>query len=491
MDVVDDFRCDVIVGAEVQEGLLETAVAPQLLQTADFRSAFGNGGDATTKMRWQTDCSSAHHRTQSFSALRPQPVLVQDPPRLERRALARLIGQTSAMRVLVSSFPAIGHVHPMVPLSQSFAARGDDVLWATGPDAGPIVDSAGLRSVAVGVGAAEMRHTFFERFPEAHTLRPDQLPGFMFPHLFGSVAAPATLPDLLAVSQSWHPDVIVHGAGSLAAPIVAALVRVPNVCVGYGTLVAPERVAAAADAVAPLWAESGLEPRPWAGCYDNLYIDIYPPSLRSGPSNHVPHQQSMRPVTFSADVMSDGLDGRELAELAAGDRPLIYLTFGTVFNATTGPFREAVLGLVDLDARLVVTVGPHGDPTAFGALPPNVSVHRYVPQQLLLQRCSLVVSHGGSGTFLGALDHGLPQLCIPQAADQFANAHAGATTGASLTLLPHQCSRDAVRDAATRLLTEPSFRSSARRIRDELRSMPSPDDTASVVERLVSTHPVG
>ena len=380
----------------------------------------------------------------------------------------------------------------MMPLAQSFAAQGDEVLWATGPDACRIIDSAGLQSVAVGIGAGEMRQVFFERFPEAHALRPDQLPGLMFPHLFGSVAAPATLPDLLAVAQSWHPDVVVHVVGSFAAPIVAAMVRVPNVCVGFGALVVPERMANASDAVAPLWADKGLEARPWGGCYDDLYVDIYPPSLRSGPSDHVPHQQSMRPLTFSSKVMSDGLDERGLDELgAAGDRPVIYLTFGTVFNATTGPFREAFLGLVDLDARLVVTVGPHGDPNAFGTLPPHVSVNRYVPQQLLLPHCSLIASHGGSGTFLGALDHGLPQLCIPQAADQFANAHAGATAGASLTLLPHQSTRDAVSDAAEQILAAPSFRSNAQRIQQELRSMPSPDYVASVIEHLVSTHPHG
>ena len=396
------------------------------------------------------------------------------------------------MRVLVSSFPAVGHVLPMVPLAQSFAGRGDEVLWATGPDGCRIVELAGLRSVAVGVSAAEMQQELFERFPEVRTLRPDQLPAFMFPRLFGNVAAYATLPELLATARSWRPDVLVHVVGSFAAPIVATVLGVPNVCVGFGALVARERMSDASDAVASLWAESGLERRPFAGCYDDLYVDIYPPSLRSGESDHVPHQQSMRPVTPSAQVSPDELDAGGIAEFAAeGDHPLIYLTFGTVFNATTGPFREAFLGLVDIGCRLVVTVGPHGDTGAFGVLPSHVRVHRYVPQQLILSRCSLVVSHGGSGTFLGALDHGLPQLCIPQAADQFANAHASETAGAGLTVLPHQSSRQSVREAATRLLSEPSFRTNAQRIQQELRTMPSPDEVASVIERLVSTRTVG
>ena len=53
-----------------------------------------------------------------------------------------------------------------------------------------------------------------------------------------------------------------------------------------------------------------------------------------------------------------------------------------------------------------------------GSLPGNVHVSRVIPQSLLLPRCSAVVSHGGSGTLLAALAHGLPQVCLPQAADQ-------------------------------------------------------------------------
>ena len=261
------------------------------------------------------------------------------------------------MRVLVSSFPAIGHVNPMVPLARALTARGHDVAWATGPESLPTVEAAGLRHVAVGITASEARVEFYRRFPEARELLPAQLPGFMFPGLFGTVATPATLPDLLAFARTFMPDVVVHGAGAFAAPIVAAILGVPNVCQGYGALVPSERVAAASEAVEPLWREHGLTPRPWGGCYDHLYIDIYPPSLRPLHGDYIEHRTSMRPIPFTAELDSDfdditGLDG---------DRLIIYLTFGTVFNSTTGAFSEALHGLASLDARVVVTVGPEGD----------------------------------------------------------------------------------------------------------------------------------
>jgi MGT family glycosyltransferase len=152
-----------------------------------------------------------------------------------------------------------------------------------------------------------------------------------------------------------------------------------------------------------------------------------------------------------------------------------------------GPFRHAVDGVAELDVRVVVTVGPEGDPRAFGSLPDNVSVHRYVPQTELLPRSTLVVSHAGSGTFLAALGHGLPQLCLPQAADQFLNAQQCDLVGAGLRLAPGEITRESVRGACARLLEEERFRASARRIRDELDSMPHPADLVPMIEELAAT----
>ena len=101
----------------------------------------------------------------------------------------------------------------------------------------------------------------------------------------------------------------------------------------------------------------------------------------------------------------------------------MYLTFGTVFNDNEA-FRAALAGIRDVGVGLVVTVGPNGDPAAFGPQPARVVVERYIPQTRLLPVCDVVASHAGSGTVLGALALGIPQLCLPQAADQFLNAAA-------------------------------------------------------------------
>lgn len=87
----------------------------------------------------------------------------------------------------------------------------------------------------------------------------------MFPKMFGGVAAPIMLADLLPIVRDWEPDLIVHDAAELAGPIVAALLDIPNVVKSFGALTPRERVAAAGDEVAPLWRSLGLDPRPFGG----------------------------------------------------------------------------------------------------------------------------------------------------------------------------------------------------------------------------------
>ena len=120
-----------------------------------------------------------------------------------------------------------------------------------------------------------------------------------------------------------------------------------------------------------------------------------------------------------------------------------------------------------------------------GTQPAHIRVEWYVPQTLVLPHCHVVVSHGGSGTVLSSLTLGLPQLCLPQGADQFLNAAAVATSGAGISLVPLEATAPAIRDAATRLISEASFRSAAAVVVASIASMPSPDAVAAVLEDLV------
>jgi MGT family glycosyltransferase len=154
----------------------------------------------------------------------------------------------------------------------------------------------------------------------------------------------------------------------------------------------------------------------------------------------------------------------------------VYLTLGTAFG-TAELLRTAIAGLASLDARVIVAAG-RVPPDQLGPVPENVTVRAWVDQAGLLPRVDVVVHHGGSGTTLGALAAGLPQVVLPQGADQFANAEALCTVGAARRLLPAEATSTAIADQVQTALRDRAVRDAARAIADEIARMASPDEVA-------------
>lgn len=162
----------------------------------------------------------------------------------------------------------------------------------------------------------------------------------------------------------------------------------------------------------------------------------------------------------------------------------MYVTLGTVWNRPE--IFRVLLDALDGAHSTLVTTGRDVDPAGLGALPPRVRVERFVPQSLILPRSVAVVSHGGSGTTLGALAHALPLVLVPQAADQFDNAARAEAAGAAVVLLPGEVSAESVRAALRRVLEEPAFAEAARRIAAEIGEMATVEETAAAVEEHVA-----
>jgi UDP:flavonoid glycosyltransferase YjiC (YdhE family) len=154
------------------------------------------------------------------------------------------------------------------------------------------------------------------------------------------------------------------------------------------------------------------------------------------------------------------------------------VTLGTVYGGHTAALGAAIEGLQSLAVNLIVAVGPQGDPSLFEGCGRHVLIERLVPLAGVLTHCDAVVSQGGSGVMLGALAQGLPQLMLPQGADQFRNAEICTRTGAALALAPPEATPGAISKSTHRLLHEGSFASAA-----QIAAMP---DASAVVEALTA-----
>jgi UDP:flavonoid glycosyltransferase YjiC (YdhE family) len=378
------------------------------------------------------------------------------------------------MRVLFTTTPGRGHMHPMVPLAQAFLERGDEVLWAASSELTPSLQEAGFAAERAGRDHAGPPSGGGFAPPGGALPVPGAANNF-FVMAFAQMLAKPMFDDLVPIVDRFRPDLIVHEAAEFAGAIAAAKAGVPSITHGVGAVMPAERMAAAGDALAEIWRDNGLVQPAYAGCYTDLYLDIYPPSLQTVAMDHIPQVQPLRPVPFAGS-------GGTLPQWPEkySEYPLIYMTFGTAVPAATTPLATVIEGIRDLPVRLLVTI-PTGNPEMVGPQPENVRLTGYVSTTAVLNDCAAVVSHAGAGIMLAALDKGLPQLCIPQMSDQFINAANCEMAGAGLVLQGEQVGVSAVHDAVDRLLNDPRPRMAAERMSEEIASMPSPNAVAGLI----------
>ena len=234
----------------------------------------------------------------------------------------------------------------------------------------------------------------------------------------------------------------------------------------------------AGDHLRRLWAEHGVVAPSFDVFTGDAYLDIIPTALQDPSFLTDPRRLPMRPVPFAEP-------GATLpAWVGRSDRPLVYLTLGTVV-ATDDVLRPVVDGLGELDADVLLALGA-ADGATLGSIPRNVHVEDFVDQPAVLAHADLAVHHGGSGTILGALTHGVPQLILPKGADQFWNADAMVRADLAAVLEPSDITPETVARAAVAELG--NVRPSALAVADEIAAMPDP---AEVLDQLVSRFGAG
>jgi UDP:flavonoid glycosyltransferase YjiC (YdhE family) len=382
------------------------------------------------------------------------------------------------MDVLVTSTPGTGHVFPMVPVVLALRDAGHTVSWATGTEAGTWLDRLGIERVRAGLDTATRHRSALALIPHFGDIPPDQRRALIGPATFGRVAAPLMVDALRGEFDRRRPSLVVTEPCELAAPLLCRRHDLPYVTIGFGGLLPAEVLTGMADAVEPLWRTEGLDVPPDAGVHGDLYLHPFPPSFGAVAGD--------LPIEL---VRGGGFDGstddpRAWVDRLGVERPLVYVTFGTEFSPQA-PFGGLVPALGRLDADVVITLGGRVDPASLPAAGSNVRIERFVPQRALLERASLVVSHAGSGTVLGAAARGVPQLCLPLGADQFDNAAAVATAGVGIAVPPGDRTADELASAMLRLLAQPPVAATGR-VAAEIAAMPPPTDLVDTITRLAA-----
>jgi UDP:flavonoid glycosyltransferase YjiC (YdhE family) len=367
----------------------------------------------------------------------------------------------------------------MLPLAQALRGRGDNVVFMTSTDMRADVEAAGFELMGGERDLASVIADVLARYPDNkfRTGTIEDQSQFTYHRVFSEGRVGSNIHAALANAKAFAPDLVVNDFCDFIGPLVAAERAIPNVTVGVGLVPKPLSLRLASEGVASSWRACGLEPRSDAGIYRSLYLNQVPRSLQLPLPDSVP-TSDLRPVSVGdGEPMPTDLDNLGM------DRPLIYVTFGTGFGPRA-PAQETIEVLAQLDADVLITIGSRGSNLS-KELPPNVHARAFVPQGAVLARCHAVVTHGGSGSFLGALRYGVPMIVVPLGADHEVNADQVARSGAGLKIATDDLAHGLL-PAVISTLEDTSYRTEARRLRDEIARMPEPAAVVPTLEELAS-----
>ena len=433
---------------------------------------------------------------------------------------------TSPQRVLFVTEPGMGHVHPLLPVMHPLQAGGHAVALATSRLDQERIEREGLPFYPLGPHYSEERLEEF--FPAIRYLRLHYLRvSYDFLRIF-MASVPTRIPELRRIAQDFRPTVVVAGPLTFAAQLFCEQQALPWAVLSPMThfmtpsLHAPPAGFPRVETLPPalrLPYRLGLRGAiriatalmaPWRCALNRYRRQLGLPSHADPLSPHVlapfllihtcsreydynrpdlpPQVHYVGPTVWDRPVDWRAPDW--LGRLPA-NKPLVYVSLGTVFNTRLGVFRKIIRALGQLDVLGLVVTGPGCPPGLFSAVQSNVRVEAYIPQTVLhtelKTRPALIISHGGVNTVMTALSHGIPLLCIPLGADQPDNAQRCVDAGAGLRLDRRLLTTARLTRAIRTLLSQDSFTRQARKMQHALRRHNGPEEAAALIVRLAET----
>ncbi|MCA1669679.1 MAG: glycosyltransferase [Thermomicrobia bacterium] len=384
------------------------------------------------------------------------------------------------MRVLFTTQPGEGHFHWLVPIARALGAAGHDVAVACAPAFRPTVGGAGLRAFPCGLDwlVATSSHAF--RDGEGSAKEPAGME-WLRRQAFVRTLLDDMLNDLLALRDSWMPDLVVREAAEYAGCVAAEYWGVPHAVVGRALGADYGQRGRRGPLLAAARTRLGLPPDPDVAMpYRYLQLLPEPPSFHPPDEPLAPTAHFVRPGQFDRS----GDEGLPQWVTSLPDQPTVHATLGTVMGRTSRLFDTILDALHGEPVNLILTVGRTRDPETFGPQPTNVHIARYIPHSLLLPHCEIVITQGSINTVMTALSHGLPLVLLPLGGDQPANAARCAALGVGRALSVERRTPEAIRDTVRAVLRDARYRRRAEELKDEMRAMPGVEYGVTLLDRL-------
>jgi UDP:flavonoid glycosyltransferase YjiC (YdhE family) len=373
------------------------------------------------------------------------------------------------VRVLVATWAPGGNLPPLLAAGSVLARRGHDVAFLASGETSSAAEELGFPVARYRPGLDPDTGIAFEAQAEAMT---------------ATMAGAEIALDTRDALEELRPDVAIVDCMLPAAIAAARAVGTPTASLVhflYGLartrmLQSPGGWTTDLQSLAATYRTLGLAPIPdgltaWEA--PELVLVTAPGWLDvdAGAPDHVVHAGPLN-VARSDDQRS-----------CDPARPAVLLTFSTtVMEGQTALIERVCQAIAGLELEATLTLGPAVDLAAV-PVPDGVRALAFADHDRVMPGCAAVISHGGLGTVLRALAHGVPQLLLPLGRDQAFNASRVEALHAGIQL-PTDAPPQRIATALQTLLADRRFSAAAARAADRI-AAEDPDRTAAeALERI-------
>jgi MGT family glycosyltransferase len=166
------------------------------------------------------------------------------------------------------------------------------------------------------------------------------------------------------------------------------------------------------------------------------------------------------------------------------DLPVVLVSLGTGYNDRPDFYRTVLKAAAGRPWRVVLASG-QVDPADLGPVPPNVEVHRQVPQLAVLRHARAFVTHAGMGGTMEGLHFGVPLVAVPQMAEQRANADRIAELGLGAALPPDEVTAETLWQAVEDVSSDARVRERLDWMRGELEAAGGAEAAVDEIEKVL------
>ncbi len=169
---------------------------------------------------------------------------------------------------------------------------------------------------------------------------------------------------------------------------------------------------------------------------------------------------------------------------AHDDKPLVYVSFGSLGSGDTGTLQRIIDDLGCRELRVLVNVGDYLE--QYGRVPDNIRLGSWFPQPSVIAQADAVIHHGGNNSFTECLYYGTPAIIMPYVWDGHDNATRVDETGHGIKMHRNHWSGDDLANNIQRLLTDCAMQDKLATTSKKMQSQHGPTQAANRLNALLA-----